>query len=372
MATHIESLEISAYRGIKNLEIDGLSDVNIFVGDNNTGKTSVLEAIQFLCAPNKFNLMQIARQREKYRARMGIDFLDSIKYLFDITQSSSGNYELLIGGKIHEQAGSVSVRGEVETHLVDLQELEHKQGIIKHSLGDETEKVETFYGKIRNDFDAYGQLELFESNTEEFEINKYTMMRWNPKDENTILKNRSILTVDHVLENAFSDLISNSKIKSNAVKLLQEEFDENIADLRIIGGSNGMRYTPVVENSDGDYIPLSLYGDGMKKSLTMLNAIVNTQNGVVLIDEFETALHTSAMKKVFSFLIESARKSNVQLFLTTHSLEALDKMLECTGDSAKKIRVIRLKKKNGKTFSRVMNGEEALENRKDYDMELRL
>lgn len=190
--------------------------------------------------------------------------------------------------------------------------------------------------------------------------------------DNILLKNKSILTVDHVIENAFNELIKNSKIKANAVKLLKAEFDDDIVDLRIIGDSNSIRYTPVVEIENGDYIPLALYGNGMKKALTMLNAIVNTENGVVLIDEFETALHTSAMEKVFSFVLEAACKSGVQLFLTTHSLEAVDRMLESAGDYADQMRIVRLKKKNGKTFSRVMNGCEALENRRDYDLELRV
>ena len=81
-------------------------------------------------------------------------------------------------------------------------------------------------------------------------------------------------------------------------------------------------------------------------------AIVNTEKGVVLIDEFETGLHTSVMEKAFSFSIESALKSEVQLFMTTHSLEAVDKLLESSEQYAKDIRIIRLRKKNGKVFVR--------------------
>ena len=119
-------------------------------------------------------------------------------------------------------------------------------------------------------------------------------------------------------------------------------------------------------------MPISLYGDGMKKALTMLNAIVNTENGVCLVDEFETALHISAMREVFSFVVEAAKKSNVQLFMTTHSLEAVDELLEGISDNLHKVRVIRLKKKKGKTFSYILDGYEAMESRKEYDLELRV
>ena len=131
MINHIEQLEISSYRGIQCLSLPDLGDVNIFVGDNNTGKTSVLEAIQFLCAPDQYNLVQVARQREKYRSRMGIGFLDSVKYLFDIEQKNSKGYELSIGGVLHGEETEVSVSGMMEQQLIDLQELSHKQYIPK-------------------------------------------------------------------------------------------------------------------------------------------------------------------------------------------------------------------------------------------------
>ena len=39
-----ETLKIENFRGIKSLEIDDLARVNLFVGRNNCGKTSVLES----------------------------------------------------------------------------------------------------------------------------------------------------------------------------------------------------------------------------------------------------------------------------------------------------------------------------------------
>lgn len=43
----IERLAVECFRGIRNLKIDKLNHMNILVGDNNCGKTSVLEALQF-------------------------------------------------------------------------------------------------------------------------------------------------------------------------------------------------------------------------------------------------------------------------------------------------------------------------------------
>ena len=45
MARHITSLKIDGYRGLRNFAVDDLADVNILLGDNNCGKTSVLEVL---------------------------------------------------------------------------------------------------------------------------------------------------------------------------------------------------------------------------------------------------------------------------------------------------------------------------------------
>lgn len=364
MATHIENLHISSYRGIKKLELNDLGAVNVLVGDNNVGKTSVLEAIQLLCAPNKYNLVQIARQREKNRTRLSIGLVDSICYLFDMNSENNKCLEFHLGGTIDGSDGEVVVYGERGMQLLDVSKVHFS---VAGRPKERMEEVDTFYGQIKCSFNKFEQ----EARSfDEFEINDYSRVRIAKTEQDELLKSKTILTIDHIIENAFGDLIKSSRVKDRAVQLLKEEFDENIRDLRIIG--NGMGYVPMVEIETGEYVPLSLYGDGMKKALMMLNAIVNTEGGIVLIDEFETALHTSAMEKVFSFVLEAAHKSGVQLFLTTHSLEAVDKLLESAGEHIDSLRIIRLRKKNEKVFSCVMRGREALENRKLYDMEIRV
>lgn len=169
MTTHIENLEIHSYRGVQNLKIDDLGAVNILVGDNNTGKTSVLEAIQLLCAPNKYNLVQIARQREKNRARMGINLIDSIKYLFDIRCNGYENLELSLGGSILGENIDVYVSGGIETQFVDLNELASKQFISRNRVGDDTEEVDTFLGRIAWKFSWEDQW----NSVDEFEVNNY-------------------------------------------------------------------------------------------------------------------------------------------------------------------------------------------------------
>lgn len=46
MEVYISELDIETYRGIKNLKMENLAPINIITGDNNSGKTSVLELLQ--------------------------------------------------------------------------------------------------------------------------------------------------------------------------------------------------------------------------------------------------------------------------------------------------------------------------------------
>ena len=41
------SIQISGYRGLDSFRLEGLGRINLLVGTNNSGKTSILECIEF-------------------------------------------------------------------------------------------------------------------------------------------------------------------------------------------------------------------------------------------------------------------------------------------------------------------------------------
>ena len=69
----------------------------------------------------------------------------------------------------------------------------------------------------------------------------------------------------------------------------------------------------------------------MKKVVYLSSVIVEAMDGILLIDEIETAIHYSALREVFKWMIEAANQYKVQIFAyNTHSSEALDALLECS------------------------------------------
>lgn len=59
----------------------------------------------------------------------------------------------------------------------------------------------------------------------------------------------------------------------------------------------------ILSKSHKKALPLNAYGDGMKKAVLLMSAVIAAEDGVLLIDEFETAIHTSAMQNLMLLLL---------------------------------------------------------------------
>ena len=136
----------------------------------------------------------------------------------------------------------------------------------------------------------------------------------------------AVYAVDHIIGSDYHRILNSKSQTEKAIRLL-DIFKENIVTMRYLN-KNGVP-VPVVDTDTREAVPLSEYGDGMKKALAMMEAVLKAENGVLLIDEYESAIHPSAMDSVFSFILKASKELNIQLFMTTHSLEALDKLLGC-------------------------------------------
>jgi len=366
MARHFTELNIETFRSLKDLRIKELGDINILVGDNNSGKTSVLEAVQILCDPSIYNVVQVARQRENYRSslRIGLPMLDLFMYMFAISSDtkSKSKYEIALSAVFRESNHSFKMNGEIIKQLIDI-EVPERYEIVLNSTGSVPIKGQQ---EVRS---FVGEITLQDGKYVSFELNEYTGLR-RAENAEPLITVRNIQTIDHLVSDSFSNIIRAKDIKEKAISLLKH-FDRNIDDLKYTKEED--KFVPMVESNLSEYLPLSMYGDGMKKALTILNALVSAENGVVLVDEFETAIHTSAMENVFKFMILAAKELNVQLFLTTHSIESIDKILRCAGKETDNIRLITLKRdtETRKTLSRNLAGSEVLKDRESFNFEVR-
>lgn len=69
--------------------------------------------------------------------------------------------------------------------------------------------------------------------------------------------------------------------------------------------------------------PLGSHGDGMRRLLALSLALIQSEGGVLLVDEIDTGLHYSVLGQMWQLVVETARRADVQVLATTHSSDCV-------------------------------------------------
>lgn len=377
METKITSVNITSFRGLRHLEIMNLGDVNIITGDNNSGKTSFLEAIMMLASPNSLsNIVFTSRLRElgkvpQLLSRSRLMTFSAFSYLFDIRKDDS---LIELSGDYGSNKIKLKIEGSFEKVLIDEFMINDLIAKSKYSpsktreLENLEEEIESFIGTH-----SFSYLEKSNSYFEKnIELNKFNIdyIPRRRKEINNYFQFTFLSSIDHIIKDSINSLIKNIEYKEEVIKILSI-FDNTIKDLIIVNSDD--RYLHCIVDINDKILPLSFYGDGIKKVISLAAGILLSKNGVLLVDEIETSIHKKTMARVFNWLIDTCSKFSVQLFISTHSIEAVDQFLQCNPKAIKndQIRVVTLKKNEDNTVARVLTGQEAINLRENFDMELR-
>jgi AAA15 family ATPase/GTPase len=108
---------------------------------------------------------------------------------------------------------------------------------------------------------------------------------------------------------------------------------------------------PIVKLRDSDIrYPLGSMGDGINRILTILLAMANVENGILIIDEFENGLHYTIQKQLWKMIFELAERLHIQVFATTHSNDCINSFAAVLNeaDNQNKGQFIRLERVRGK------------------------
>jgi len=338
MTQVFDHLQISGYRGFEVVDLSQLGQVNIFVGNNNSGKTSLLEAVSILCNPlDPFQWLEVS-QRRLYLGRLPIGFrpdLEAMKWIFPqkIGFSNSESYQ----GEISiTSSGRAPIR-KLEAKLEEI----YGASLEKSSQGkfnDDTTSSETDTALSGVELDVIAHLVLEQGNlfSPGSEPRREVFQFWERerfvqrRRSKPLVKNATIFpsySSSEPILDQLSRIILREEDGRNEVLDLIRSFDDNILDLQILSTPTA-RATLYIEHKELGFAPLYVFGDGFKRTLVIALTLLTTASGVLLIDEIETSIHVSALGRVFAWLIETCRHREIQLFVTTHSLEAIDAMLQ--------------------------------------------
>lgn len=371
MGNLISEIDIKSFRGIKNFKLENLSQINILTGDNNCGKTSVLEVLESFSQPDDFCMWRsLIRKDLRVPTRRGLSYYEGFYDLFDIN-SEEKKLEYVI--RINEENVDVLILAKETKEEVTEEEYNNLQGIFvpederEDTLGDNTQIISKLEMEIKINGKSIGKYDIYDGQQRLF---RNLAIRNNEYTKNIIY----ISPMRHTEGNIFlNQVLDNPELYEEMLTVLKE-YDEDIISINYDNEDNqvsGRGVYKILSRSQQKALPLNVYGDGMKKAVLLMSAVVKAKNGILLLDEFETAIHTSAMDKTFKWILETCKKLNVQLFLTSHSKEAIDKVLKCAPDIMGDIAVYTMYKDEEGTSVRRLNAEKAIEVQDEMGLELR-
>ncbi|MDD5754694.1 MAG: AAA family ATPase [Methylococcales bacterium] len=294
---HFTELEICRYRKIHNLKITKLSRINLFAGINNSGKTTFLEAIYLLSKQNDFGgLSETIRRRGKVSEdRLNLEWF---------SKQLPKSFEL--NGCFDNQKTSVSMRHFLEENN-DIDKTRYLKSI----------ELTSIFAKNHQ-----------ESLTQIFQRDRKTQANSIKLLCPAVFSSPFFLNEPHRYA-SFYHKSTQSKALPYIFEFIKRDVVPSISDIRLV--DEWQRF--LVADSDYQYAPdLMEYGEGLQRIFFISLLFASAQNGIVLIDEFENAIHAELIGKFCHFIHTLSKIFNVQVFLTSHSKECIDAFIQNVPD----------------------------------------
>lgn len=130
--------------------------------------------------------------------------------------------------------------------------------------------------------------------------------------------------------------------------------------------------TPIVHLVYDDCsIPAAIAGDGVQSLLRLSLELAARPRGVVLLEEPEAHQHPAAIRQSVRAIL-AATQREIQVILTTHSLEFLDTLLAEAGpEDLERLSLYRVRLEDGELLSSRLAGEEVARARQEVEDDLR-
>ena len=381
----IEKLILSNFRSYnEEISID-FNDLNVFVGKNDIGKSTILEALDIffnegkgVIKMDKDDINKQAKEEGNSEIKIGVIFGDLPDELtIDATNPTRLEDEYLLNedGKLtiikkYSNAGKekVFVKAHHPTNAACSELLLKKQADLKKILTDEMVcEDKTKNSEIRKAIWGFysESLELDEIEIELAKIDAkntweqlktylplYSLFQSDRKnsDGDSEIQNPMKLAVQEILKDPRL-MASLNQVAIDVEEKLKEVADQTLAKLNEMNPEIADSLTPVIPSPEslkwvdvfksvsitGDEdIPINKRGGGVKR-LVLLNFFraeaerrrneSNVPDIIYAIEEPETSQHPSHQRKLIEAFIELSGSDNTQVLLTTHS-PSIVKMLQ--------------------------------------------
>ena len=291
--SQFSTIHVERYRGIDGLALEDLQRVNLISGVNNAGKTSLLEAIYLLAHQNdETALLDVHRWRGRIEGEP-----DPV-WLVEQMQPEiclSGHFDT-----VPDNAARLGMRrlDEPDEEIKDQRHFLTKLIFTSH-YGDRSQSADVaLFSNRPPRANFQGRHWLCRS--------ALTSSFWANRLDRLVRANEAALETGN---------------KARVIEFIRERVDPHLINIEL--ADEQRRF--LVSHQDFDRAPdLSSFGEGMRRIFEVGLLFAGVRGGVLLIDEFENAIHPGLLTAFTRVVQELAVEHNVQVFLTTHSKEALD------------------------------------------------
>ena len=303
----LNDLRIRNFRALRALDVDRLAPINVLAGKNNSGKTTLLEALLLLCGAGNPEMVLNANMIR------GLELTESFtppetfwKPLFndldmtenaeiEVTHDSLGRLTLNIASErpttvelpLNGPGGSAASIASSENALVF--------SFSKHAGGSVEGRIPRVGGRLQVD-QPTAPLPF---------VGVFLSSRVGNAREDAMRLGR-------LRTRKMGDLVL------EALRIvepgLQSVEDNTASGVPMIWGDVGL----------AELVPLSVMGEGMTRIARLILAISVAPDGIVLVDEIENGLHHTALENVWRAVDAAARRFNTQVVASTHSYECLE------------------------------------------------
>lgn len=376
----LESIIIKGFRKYDDFKLDGFGKINFVLGDNNIGKTSILESIfAWACGQNVIPFLNIPVARGRY-AGIQHPYWIMEEIMATVNDRKTVPMEMTFDGKYNG-------KNECFVHTIYPSEL--------------LSEYDTSYKNSSNLISVWNN-GTFSTDAHQvpqgisslFQLQQATIAKWDICHNNESVSTNITLPIPTVSkvksfrQAIYIDILSHISVVEN-VKIYGSLKRENLLDevtkeinkvfpeiigFDLIPYPDGSQ-SPVSVIKDSGVLPMYACGDGIQRWFYILGSLSLYKKSIICIDEIDAGFHHSAQKDFSENLVKNALKNDVQLFITTHNIEYMDSFLEACSNSEEiekdQIKIITMREVANELKVRTLSSEEAYESRNNFNLELR-
>lgn len=327
----INSVSIKGYRGLKTFDMDGLGRINLIVGRNNSGKSSVLEAVFLLARGGDPDTLGeiLLRRGERIESDAPASLNPTDRHELEVSSLFNGHV-LTPGAFLEVRARNRESEREIR-YAVSEQRTSTALFPVLRSEDDEDRLTLNVSG-----IPGPALMKVILSSREGLVFSpqgrgKPRRARDAAASPSQYVATDSLSAVD--LTRLWNDIVltPSEDLVTGALRFLEPGVERIAAVSTVQGGVRGGFKVKLRDLAQP--VSIGSLGDGTWRLLALAIALVKARGGILLVDEIDTGLHYSVMSDLWRLIEKAAEANDVQVFATTHSSDCVRSLAEVCGGS---------------------------------------